>query len=136
VSRTLAAAVGTSAAFGFALKHYFLIVPGLLELWLLAGGPRRWRPFRAETIAIAAMGIAYLAAIVLFERDFVTRIVPLLQLAYGAFGAPSIRFLFGPFAIMGLLILAVVATQARLLAGGKAPLAAALTVAAIGFVAV
>jgi hypothetical protein len=130
----LAALIGLGAALGFALKHYFLIVPALLELWLIAGGPRRWRPIRAEIIALVATGSAYAAAIAFIEPDFVTTIVPLLRLAYDVFGAPSLRYLFGPFAIAGLLLLALLAGHARALA--RAPLAAALFIACIGFTAV
>jgi hypothetical protein len=42
----LAILVGTGAALGFALKHYFLIVPALLELWLFASDRKSWRPLR------------------------------------------------------------------------------------------
>ena len=136
VSPQLAALVGIGAALGFALKHYFLVIPASLELWLIAGAARRWRPLRAETCAIVCTGLAYAAAMVLFEGDFVTRIVPLLQLAYGAFGAPSIRYLFGPFAVIGMLTLTLVATQRRMLASGRAPFAAALAVAGAAFAAV
>src|SRR3546814_6831302 len=46
--------VGCLAAFGFALKHYFVLAPILLELWLLMGAKRNWRPFRPETVTLAA----------------------------------------------------------------------------------
>jgi hypothetical protein len=133
VSAFLSAAVGVAAALGFALKHYFLIVPILLELWLLAGQRRGWRPIRPETVAVATIGIAYAAAILLFERDFLTTIIPLIQLAYGAFGPPSVRYLFGPFALVGLAILALFIANWRLLLGRRAPFASALLVAALGF---
>jgi len=129
----LAALVGIGAAIGFALKHYFLIVPALLEFWLLAGVGRRWSPLRPETIAIAGAGLAYAVTLVLFEPDFLTNIVPLIRLAYGAFGAPSLKYLFGPFAITGLVLLAFAFAQARQLTRSKAPLASALLIAAVGF---
>jgi hypothetical protein len=130
---SLAGAIGGGAALGFALKQYFLIVPVLLELWLLAGEPRRWRLVRAEIVAIAAVGFAYAVALVVLERDFLTDIVPLLRLAYGSFGAPSLRFLFGLPAIVGLLILAFGAGHARFLSSSKAPFASALLVAAAAY---
>ena len=136
VSPHLAFLVGTGAALGFALKHYFLAIPASLELWLIASAWRQWRPIRPETCALVCAGIVYAAAIVLLEPDFITRIVPLLRLAYGVFGAPSVRFLFGPFAVVGLATLAVVATQWRTLASGRAPLAAALAVAGAVFATV
>lgn len=136
VSPILAVLVGVGAALGFALKHYFLIVPAFLELWLFFGERRRWRALRQETVTILAIGLVYAAALVLLEPDFLTNIVPLLRLAYGAFGPPSLRYLFGPFAITGVAMLCFVAAHARLMSGRKAPFAAALLVAAVGFAAV
>jgi hypothetical protein len=136
VSPSLSALIGVGAALGFALKHYFLIVPALLELWLIAGQRHRWRPLRPETVSIMAVGIAYGLAIVAFERDFLTRIIPLIRLAYGVVGAMSLRDMFGPFALVGLVPLAAVVSQARKLAGGGAPFASALTIAATGFAAI
>lgn len=133
-SPQLAAAIGIGAALGFALKHYFLIVPTLLELWLLAVSGRRWRPLRPETIAIAAVGAGYAAAL-LIEQNYLTRIVPLVQLAYGAFGPRSSRFLFNPYVIVCGGLLAFTAAQARLLLNRSSSLAAALFVAAIAFAA-
>lgn len=133
VSFGLAAVVGIGSGTGFALKHYFLIVPALLELWLLLGLGKRWRPLRPETIAILSVGSVYAAMLVLFEPDFLTSIVPLIRLAYGSFGAPSLKYLFGPFAIVGLGLLAFALTHARQFTGRKAPLASALLVAAVGF---
>lgn len=131
----LAIGIGIGAALGFALKHYFLVTPILLELWLMAGLRRDWRPVRPETVAIVLAGSLYAAAVVLLERDYITNIVPLVRLAYGDFGAPSLRYLFGPYALVGLALLVFVAAHGRILASGKAPLASALLVAAVGFTA-
>lgn len=127
----LAILIGIGAALGFALKHYFLIVPVLLELWLLASNRKCWRPIRPETCSVVATGIGYAAAIIVFAPDWLTKIVPLLRLAYGATGAPRFWYLFGPFAVIALVILTVCATQHRRLR--SAPFAAALSVAGIGF---
>ena len=136
VSAVLAIAVGVGAALGFALKHYLLLVPVLLELWLVAARRKSWRPIRPETVAIAAVGTAYAGAILLFEPDFITRIMPLLDLAYASFGAPSLTYMFGPFGLVGSLLLILLALHARhLTAGRKAPLASALALAAFGFAA-
>ena len=131
VSPLIAVLVGIGAALGFALKHYFLIVPAMLEAWLVTGVRREWRAVRPETIGLVAIGAAYLAALIFLERDFLTDIVPLIRLAYGHFGAPSLRYLFGPFAIVGLVSLAFLLAHPRHL--GKAPFASALATAASGF---
>jgi len=132
----LAILVGVGAALGFALKQYFLLAPAALELWLLASLRGRWRAVRPETVAIVGVGLGYAAALVAFERDFLTTVVPLIGLAYGVFGAPSLSYMFGPFAILGLTILGFALAHARHLAGRRAPLAEALLVAALAFAAI
>jgi len=131
VSPLLAAAVGTGAALGFALKHYFLIVPALIELWLLAKQRRAYRPARPEIAAIVAVGCAYATAIVVIAPDWLTRTLPLIRLAYGATGAPALRYLFGPFALTGMVLLGIAISQHKRLAA--VPFAAALATAAAGF---
>src|SRR4029078_3112303 len=96
--------IGTGAALGFALKHYFLMVPAALELWLILGLGRRWRPAPPEALAGAAVRAAYAAAL-LIEGDYLARMVPLVRLAYGQFGPRAIHFLFQPYILLraGLL---------------------------------
>lgn len=129
----LAFLVGIAFAAGIALKHYFLVVPVLLELWLIAGIWRAWRPIRPETIAIVALGAAYVVAIVLFEQDFIRITVPMVRLAYGVTGAPDIRYLFGPFALTALFTAAFALAHGRLMSKGQAPLSSALLVGAVAF---
>ena len=95
-----------------------------------------WRAARPETVAIVGAGLGYAAALIAFERDFLTTIVPLIGLAYGVFGAPSLSYMFGPFAILGLTILAFALAHAKLLAARRAPLAEALLVASLAFAAI
>ncbi len=131
----LAVAVGTGAGLAFALKHYFLIVPVLLELWLVASRRRSWRPFRAEVIAILGVGALYALTVLLFAPDFLSSIVPLARLAYGVTGATELtQLLLRPGLLVGLLSLAVVLIHRRHLAGAR--LGAALTITTIGFAAV
>ncbi len=125
----LAALVGLGAGVGFALKHYFLGVPLLLELWLIASLRSGWRPLRAETLALAAAGAAYAAAVLIVTPDYLATIVPQLALAYGVAmpGGPMVQ----PAQWIWLLLLILVATQARRLPA----LATALLLAAAGFAA-
>lgn len=131
----LAALIGAGAAVGFALKHYFLIVPALLEMWLWASQRGEWRLRRPEIVALVAVGAAYACTILAFAPDFLTRILPLLRLAYGDTGAPSFALLFGPMVLVGLGIVALIAVHFRLLERGRAPFATVLLVACIGFAA-
>ncbi len=70
----------------------------------------------------------------LFEQDFLIRIVPLVRLAYGLFGPPSALYLFGPFASWAL-VLCFLGAHHRVLMQGRAPLASAFAITAIGFAA-
>lgn len=133
VSPRLAFLIGVLAAAGFALKHYFLLIPALLELWLLSGKGRSWRPLRPETIAIAVIGALYVIAVLLWAPAFLTTVVPLVRLSYGGLGAPGLQDLVGPYAAVGLVSLAMLAAHAKELR--KASLASALAVAALGFTA-
>lgn len=132
----LALLVGAGAALGFALKHYFLLVPLLLELWLIQGRGRNWRPIRCEALALVLVGACYGAAILLLAPDFLLKVVPLIRLAYADFGARKALDLFGPHALCALAILAMLAAHARTLCGRGAPLASALTIAALGYCAI
>ena len=135
VPTALAFAVGAGAALGFALKHYFLIVPLLLELWLLLGLGRKWRPLRPETAAIACVGALYAAAVLLWARDYLTNMVPMLLLAYGATGAKHLVELFQPPVIAGLATIAFLLPALRL-RDEESSLGGSLTVAAVGFAGV
>jgi hypothetical protein len=131
---SLALLVGIGAALGFALKHYFLITPALLELWLFLGRGRSWRPFRPETLAVIVVGAAYAGAILIWARDFLTLALPLVRLTYGATGAPHFVDLFQPPIVIAFLIGGFVALYHRKLAT-RAPLALAFVIAAAGFAA-
>lgn len=133
VPPTLALLVGVGAGLGFALKHYFLICPVLLEIWLLAGQRKQWRPIRPETAAIAAVGIAYALAVLLWARAFLQSIVPLARLAYGLTGASRFLDLFQPGVIVALASLASIASSWRSLKARIPEDCAALLIAACAF---
>jgi hypothetical protein len=133
VSPALALFVGIGAGLGFALKHYFLLVPIFLELWLLAGQRRNWRPFRAETLAIAAVGVLYAVAFALFARDFFSVQLPLILLAYGVTGAERAIDLFQPAVLTGLATLAVLIGCGRAIWSERSGFAGAMAVSAAAF---
>lgn len=135
VSPGLAVFIGVGAGLGFALKHYFLIVPALLELWLLARRRRSWSPFRPEIAAMLAVGLAYAGAILLWARDFITITLPTICLAYGSTGAPSLSQLFQPVLILSLVILALTGLNLRRMTDPQGQWIQALLIAAVGFAA-
>jgi hypothetical protein len=129
----LAILVGAGAAMGFALKHYFLLVPILLELWLLAGVGRKWRPWRPETIAVASVGCLYALALGLFASDYFSVTLPMLRLSYGATGAQRAVDLFQPAVLTALATLALLVAHPRALRSERSGFGAALVIAAAGF---
>lgn len=75
------------AAYGFALKHYFVAIPILTEIWLLVALGRAYRPIRLETLLLGGAAIIYAAAVFYFAPLFLSRIVPLVMVAYSSFGS-------------------------------------------------
>lgn len=130
-SIAFAGLVGAGAALGFALKHYFLFVPIFLELWLLVGQGRKWRPIRPETIALAAVGTLYAAAFALFARDYLSVQLPLILLAYGDTGAERVVDLFQPAVLSGLVTIALLGGSRSERSG----FASAMAISATGFAA-
>jgi hypothetical protein len=85
VTQRLAIGVAICAAFGFALKHYFALVPIALELWLLWHRRKLRDAFRIETLILASLSIAYAVAIVALTPGFLTKILPLVAAAYDGY---------------------------------------------------
>ncbi len=129
----LAIAIGLAAAIGFALKHYFVCVPLFLELWLAFSLRRAWRPFRPETLVLAACAAGYAAAIVIVTPGYLKVSVPELAIAYGAVGVPSLRYMLRPAQPIWALILFALDAQRRVARHPLSPQATALLVAAGGF---
>jgi hypothetical protein len=133
VHPSLAFVVGALAAAGFALKHYFLIVPILLELWLIAGEPKKWRPLRPETAAVVLVGALYAIAFVLLASSYFSVALPLILLAYGVTGAERFVDLLQPAVLVALATLVLIAVHPRILRSDRSGFGEALVVAAAGF---
>jgi hypothetical protein len=85
---TLALAVGVLATPMVALKHYFILLPVLLEVWLIFRR-RGWQPFRPETLCLAIGAIGYAGAVLAFTPAYVTEMIPILGITYTEFhGSP------------------------------------------------
>lgn len=124
VAPTLALAVGAWAASGFALKHYFLIVPVALEGWLWLRTSRV--SVRPELVALALAAAAYTGATLILNPDYLRTMVPLLRLAYGGYDEPLLVQLRQPALFVALFALAAIAVRWTKVA----PLAQAAAVAA------
>ena len=82
VAPVLAVGVAVLASYGFALKHYFIAVPVLLEAWLMLHYRARWRPWRPELMVLAGLALAYAAAVVILAPAFFTVMLPMVDTAY------------------------------------------------------
>ncbi len=91
--RLLAALVGGVAAFGFALKPHFIVVPLVIEayLWLVARSSVR--VLRSETISLAALLTGYWIAVAVGTPLYFSRIVPMAFLVYDSYSAPISKLL-------------------------------------------
>jgi hypothetical protein len=77
------------SAYGFALKHYFVLVPIAIELVIIGYRRRTWNPFRPENLLLAALAIAYALAVVYLTPDYLGRVLELVQASYSDFGVWS-----------------------------------------------
>jgi hypothetical protein len=82
----LALSATVFAAYGFALKHYFVVVPIAIECLVMWHKRRAWNPFRIETLLLAALALAYGIAVIWLTPDFLGRILGLVDLSYYGFG--------------------------------------------------
>lgn len=77
--------ISIAGAAGFALKHYFALVPILLEIWYFSYH-RSWQNIiRTETIILGTSAFIYIAVILYFTPDFASKIVPLVASSYGGY---------------------------------------------------
>lgn len=102
ISWPVALMVGLIAAPGFALKHYFILVPVFLELWLVYRLRSKWSPLRPEIMALLVGAISYAVAVLVFTPDYLTTIIPMLRTAYDGYGAPVIGLVAKPWVAIWL----------------------------------
>ena len=100
VTWQLALATALLATPMFALKHYFALIPILLECWLIWRLRRQWRPLRIETITLVLGAVAYAAAILIFTPEYLTDMVPGLRLAYGDLRMSTRTILLNPMTLL------------------------------------
>lgn len=132
VSARSAVAVGLLASLAFALKHYFVMVPILLEIWLICRLRRKWTPVRPELIILALCAVAYAAAVLVFAPEFITQIVPMLELAYHGYDKPFLFQVLRSFVLIWVVALPALAISAWFT---RSALQTAAVLTAVGFVA-
>lgn len=133
VPTALAIFIGAFAAYGFALKHYFVLIPVLLELWLFLRDRREWRLIRPETLVLAACALVYGVGVLLFAPTFITHMVPMVQSAYHGYESSWTMILVRPWVIIWLSIAAYFLVYRRAFGTLAEPMVSALLIVAIGF---
>lgn len=96
----LTLAIALLAAPMLALKHYFVLIPILLEAWLIWERRGQWRPLRIETVILVTGALVYAAAIVIFTPQYLTKMVPALSIAFGGLRAPLLAILINQMNLM------------------------------------
>ncbi len=89
VSFGLAVSIACFSAYGFALKHYFVLIPLAVEIVLALRLGKKWSPFRPETLVLGSLAIGYALLVFFFAHDFLTQIIPMAAISYDAFGVRS-----------------------------------------------
>lgn len=117
--------VGLWAGLGIALKHYFVLAPLALELWLVL--KRRWA-IRAELIALSATGLVYVATIYVVTPAYLHSVVPMIQESYGSFNPP-----FGSLLSSEILSVAAIALLGLALLPERSATVQSLGVAGLAF---
>ena len=74
--------IGILAGIGFAIKPYFVIPFGLVELYLIIKQRRLFSWVRLESLTICGILIAYLISIFVFSPEYITKILPLTWQLY------------------------------------------------------
>lgn len=129
----LALLVGMAAAYAFALKHYFIVIPMMLEVWLMIHNRPQRQVVRPETVVLVLAALLYGVAVVVCTPAFFTDAVPMVETAYHGyqsswemiFSRPWIVFWFGSVAFF-LVYGGAFGRRAN-------PLVSTLLIVAIGF---
>lgn len=136
VSWYLAMSIGALAAVGIAMKHYFIVVPIGLELWLLFELRRNWRPIRWETAAMGLCAAFYGGAMLIYTPEFLSHIVPLVAAAYNGYERPFFLQILRSEVLIWIFCLAWIGySRIRQSDAAPVPLLRALVIASLGFIA-
>jgi putative flippase GtrA len=130
----MALLVGFFAAYGFALKHYFLLAPVLLEIWLSLRW-QRWNPIRPELLVLGGAGLIYAAALLIFTPDFLSFIVPMVRSAYAGYNVPFLLQVDEAAQLIWLLSGIALAGLGGVFGRQANALVSAMTLTALAFIA-
>jgi putative flippase GtrA len=127
--------VSGMAAVGLALKHYFVLVPILLEIWYFLNHRRPTKLFRPETLMLGFCAAIYVAAIAFYTPEFATRIIPLVTSAYDGYERSFIVQLLRPECVVWICAVFTFLQLRTSVERRDQQIADALAIAGIAFVA-
>lgn len=103
-SAKLVLLVGVLAGFGFAIKPYFVIPFGLVELYLMFNQRSLFAWIRAEALTIIAILVLYLATIFIFTPEYITQLIPLAWQFYFSAVGKSYMYVFSSIWMMFFIL--------------------------------
>lgn len=132
--------IGLLAASGFALKHYFVLVPLVLELWLFWRSDKPFAArlraaFRPETMTLAIFAAIYAGIVLTVMPAFLEKMVPLVAAAYAGYERHMALQLLRTEFFIWLLALASMPALRRKAGERDRSIADILTIAGIAFIA-
>lgn len=120
VPRSIAVPIGVLAGIGFAIKPYFLGVPALVELYLLARLGWRSLFVRIESLALVLTGVAYVAIACLLIPEYLKFTIEMARATYWAYDTMNFDVLVDRYAsvaqpaVYGALVALLTRTWSRL----------------------
>ena len=93
VSRRLAFVAGLMAGIGFSIKHYFVLVPLVIEVVLLVKRRSLKSLNRTEVYAAILAALAHAIYAVSAHPEYFTKIAPMALVAYNGYAAPYYKVL-------------------------------------------
>jgi hypothetical protein len=129
----LALLVGAMGAYAFALKHYFIVIPVMLEVWLILRSRTQWCAVRPETLMLVAAALLYGFAVVAFAPAFFTDAVPMVKVAYHGYQSTWEMMFSRPWMVFWICLFAFFLTYGGAFGRKANPLVSTLLIVALGF---
>jgi hypothetical protein len=96
----LAIVVGLLGAYGFSLKHYFVIIPIVLEIWLWLHQRKSWQPWRPEILMLIGVALIYTASVIILTPEFFTLALPMIRISYSSYNSTILSIILTPWVIL------------------------------------
>jgi hypothetical protein len=133
VSRPIAFVAGLMAGLGFSIKHYFLLVPLLMEAVLAVRGRSLRSLTRPEIYGAVLAGLSHAVFAVIAHPEYFTTIAPMAMAAYDGYAMPYWKLVMQLWCLVTAFAVVYYQRIRRIAAPSTA--ANVLAVAATGFFA-